>query len=460
MRAYHTRGMQAAYMVGNMLLGINVTLLNASALDLMWALHYGAVQSGLLICSCHILAPLGTLVGRLVWQHTQMAHARSAAVVLLILAAGSNAVFVSALLSNGGSGTFLFFELLSLRCVDGVAHSIATFLTTCIALLITPPNEMMPLSIATVGFGTLGLCLGFVLSSTMPALMWHGLTILPTADTIPANVRVAASMCPVAFLWALLALSVSICVPEDANPQFESVQAAANESLLPESQRTSVLKYCLIFTFERAFTVSAVESGTSMFLEVGYRWAPQRIGLVLGSVSAFSGLFILAILLGRRLGIFNDLAVLTYMASLGAVSTLFFFSAGNNSALRILAADMLLVACAFSANGVTDGFANNAVMRGTWYSIENFTTAKTCLLCTGRFLAAPVVRLVISTCGWNTYASLQTVIAISGVLTVRLVLSIMRVDAIQDVVQTDHGEHAIETKQEIDDDHKECHEWV
>mmetsp|Transcript_66067 Transcript_66067/g.143335 ORF Transcript_66067/g.143335 Transcript_66067/m.143335 type:complete len:579 (-) Transcript_66067:105-1841(-) len=501
---WQRRAAQGVYVGSMMLLGVNVTVLNTSALGLSQEMGYGPLQSGLLISASNFLSPVGTLAGRFIWHRSSRWRATQLSIFFLLVTSAVASTLILRLILEHDSGASFFAQFLALRCLDGVINSIATFLATTIALVVTPKEEMMPLSMASVGFGNLGLCFGFLLSSIAPTLAFRD-----GSATVPLHLKVAASLGPGAILWAVAALALSVGTPSSPSAPFysvnidkdEEVKAGASPSLdSPTTTTTSsptavpsvasgetsssnthlhespnlnlnhqvatpknsagqmednqdveaprgdscpgtdafqsqpkgqdnhrqVMKACIVYVLERAFTVSAVEAASSMILETAFHWDPERVGFIVGACCASSGLLMFFILLGRRLGYFKDIPVLAITGPIGALSTLLFLGANHTSPWFILVADIILTASAFSANGVTDGFANAAARQGTLYSLENYTTVKTVLLCLGRVAAPPVARALIYSCGWNAYAAMQVVITLSGACTAMKIVALMR----------------------------------
>jgi len=436
---WQRRAAQGVYVGSMMLLGVNVTVLNTSALGLSQEMGYGPLQSGLLISASNFLSPVGTLAGRFIWHRSSRWRATQLSIFFLLVTSAVASTLILRLILEHDSGASFFAQFLALRCLDGVINSIATFLATTIALVVTPKEEMMPLSMASVGFGNLGLCFGFLLSSIAPTLAFRD-----GSATVPLHLKVAASLGPGAILWAVAALALSVGTPSSPSAPFysdiveeeeqvrlqESLDAEApvekTPSLEEQDKREQTMRACIAYVLERAFTVAAIEAASSMILETSFGWQPERIGLIVGASCASSGLLMFFILLGRRLELFEDGLVLAVTAPIGALSSLLFVGANRTSAWFILVADVILTASAFSANGVTDGFANAAARQGTLYSLENYTTVKTVLLCMGRVAAPPVARAMIHSFGWNAYAAMQLAVTICGAGTAFKIFTLMR----------------------------------
>jgi hypothetical protein len=172
-----------------------------------------------------------------------------------------------------------------------------------------------------------------------------------------------------------------------------------------------------MYIFERSFVVAGVEAATSMILEVNFGWESRTIGFVTATAAALTTLFIVAILLCRRLGgLHHDLYWLLALGPLAVLGTILFV-VGSQAAWCILLADVLIYTCAFSASGITDGLASRMAKPGTACSIQNYQVGRTILLCLARSLGPPLMRFVVAHFGWVAYGYTQSCIAALGCIT-------------------------------------------
>jgi hypothetical protein len=252
--------------------------------------------------------------------------------------------------------------------------------------------------------------------------------------TASVNSGVAHVVWVLAYLWAGLALAMSLTFPIDAQPYTELDDKGLQrkdcvEASLGVEGRRRLMLLCLLYNCERSFTISAIESATALILELEYGYGPPAVGFSIGMVfltTVVLGVVLIGIAHKQLLPDSALMQALTFMACFGALS---FFDFGNrhghSPALWMMAADTIVYTCGYQVNGFLDGVGCRAEVPGTYFSLENYQVARTSLAVLVRAFAPPIARAIAWHYGRNAYAGVQFAIVVCGALTVRKAFAVL-----------------------------------
>eukprot|EP00438_Fugacium_kawagutii_P029900 Skav200717 [mRNA] locus=scaffold2650:156095:157639:- [translate_table: standard] len=204
-------------------------------------------------------------------------------------------------------------------------------------------------------------------------------------------------------------------VPLEDEPSMPEKEACV--TMLPAPQRERVVKNMVWYSFERPFSISAIEVGTIMLLEVSYGWSTELCGTIFTVVSGASLLLsaIASMLLHRKY--LAESSVFFGANLLGLIGVLFLFDFGTGAA-GLLIADGMVYGMANVSNGIAQGWASKAAMPNTGFSIEIYRLRNNIAVCLARFTSPIVARTLLDFGGRNVYAGLQLLVVFLGTGTV------------------------------------------
>lgn len=225
----------------------------------------------------------------------------------------------------------------------------------------------------------------------------------------------------------LAALALPVVVPTQVEPETRVESSSVNfeESLetdaveagpeeLSDDTRRQIVWHMIYYSFERPFTVAAVEVATIMMLEVVYGWDSYATGICFTVTSAtgivFSGCGMW--LMGQ--GYLRESTCFMAASMTGLVAVLLLFDLhdliGLNGAWTLLIADAGIYGGATLANGIADGWASRAAKDGTDFSIGEYRMRNFLAVMVARFSGPIVARGLIDVGGRNLYASMQAIL--------------------------------------------------
>ncbi|CAE7817566.1 unnamed protein product, partial [Symbiodinium sp. CCMP2592] len=267
----------------------------------------------------------------------------------------------------------------------------------------------------------------------------------PVFAAISAMVRQGREVSPVSMMaWSyigLIAFSLGnlfygmLVFPTEIHPEPELPAEARNDQALeaaPEQlepeDRERVVFLMVAYSFERPFSVAAIEVATIMLLEVSYGWSAEMCGFAFIVIAA-SSLTLTAcstLLLQRKIASESTVFITASVAGLCGVFLLFNWQAfGKFGAGSLLLADAIVYGGASVANGIGEGWGCRAATPGTSYSIEVYRVRNIMGVNVSRFLAPITARFILDFGGRNVYAILQLLLCCLGTWTVYKTVSLV-----------------------------------
>lgn len=213
---------------------------------------------------------------------------------------------------------------------------------------------------------------------------------------------------------------------EPARVNFEDSQETDSMESGPEEladdARRRIVRHMIYYSFERPFTIAAVEVATIMMLEVVYGWDSYTTGVCFTITSATGIVFSVCGMWLMSRGYMGESTcfMVASMTGLFAVLLLFDFSdlIGLNGAWTLLIADAGIYGGATLANGIADGWASRAAKDGTDFSIGEYRMRNFLAVMVARFSGPIVARWLIDVGGRNVYASMQVILCFLSANTV------------------------------------------
>jgi len=293
---------------------------------------------------------------------------------------------------------------------------------------VTPARDYMMLNVHRVCFVTLGIGGGPLFATLLKHLVG--------ARSI--GERAAWPMLAMSLLWAVLALMFCLVVPSsieelvglkskaDAGAQLQAKGGASSVATVGATMeavvglRKKVWALSLVFGMERALVVAALESSTSLILELEFGCNTADIGLMIGACFLLGAPTTVCMSVVRNskwsCGHFSDAAVLCGLAMISLAATVLFLLGWNM--WLILAADAIIFPSGYLANGIVDGFATLHAMDDTFYSRENAALFSAVLQgFVGRFLGPTMARFIADLGGRRRYAQAQMVLCAMSLVT-------------------------------------------
>jgi len=302
-------------------------------------------------------------------------------------------------------------------------------LSMWMAVDVTPKLEQVPLAVINMCSLTLGLGLGPLLC---PLAAW-------ALGAVGTRARSAAVEYVLAALWGLFAVALLACFPHNVQELMEAAKLCDDASRvggtsdeddcaveqLDVATREDIWRASLVYGFERALIVSALEAGTALVLEIEFGWSTSSIGVAVGL--AFFAAVPLALLGGAVKSVrwFTMVQLMLLCAGTGCVASICFFpwvgaalSLGSNgSCLLILIADAIVFSAGYLSNGIVDGLAIRVSEVDSFYNSNNFILIREILQnLVARMLGPSLARFLLSFGGRSLYAALQQCISVFGFL--------------------------------------------
>jgi len=292
-----------------------------------------------------------------------------------------------------------------------------------LALEVTPPLEVMNPQTTVTGAKNFGLSLAVVISSV--AMLTLGDDDIWLEGSVP--------LMPPFFIVISVALFFALFVPLTALPkdeveteQGDVVNQPSGKTLegLELIARHKLVDQALVFNYERAFSVAAIEVCSSLISEVEYGFSPMAVGWIFGGITVVSFALNMAIAALLSPDVRTRSTAMYWQAFGGVCATVFIFNMWPWWSLYI--ADTFVFVLANAANGIANGFAVLAAVPGTPYSKESFMNKQMFALSISRFLSAPLARGLYAVVGRNGYACAQVLLTLIGLIGVRKMWVILR----------------------------------
>ena len=308
------RASQTVFVASGLLVSASTTVIVTVSIPLAAALGYGAASSGFMVTSVNLGGLVANLTVRYIFPkdvQSGVDHAATRRCVSwnLVLSAVSLAGFVIAVCSPlRARPDLLWYILLSFRFLAGYFGTTAQLVSSWLALEMTPKNEILSLQSASQAARNLGLFLGVTMSSVSLSIFaktiqdqkaLHGGPWLATA--CPVMLQTLA----VLLVWLVMVLMVPHGRPACEQDQVqaptmaEAAMASDGSSLdgLQVTQRRRLIRLAVAYSFERSFTITAIEVGTTMISQQQYGFSEIVTGWICGGV-AVSGFFLNAFMAG------------------------------------------------------------------------------------------------------------------------------------------------------------------
>ena len=153
---------------------------------------------------------------------------------------------------------------------------------------------------------------------------------------------------------------------------------------LPPESRQEMVRNIIIYSYERPFTVAAIEVSTMMLLEVQYGWSKESCGASFMTVGAatMATTIISTVVVSRKWIRESWLFLGSTLISLFGIVLLFDFRLPGalGGGWTLLLADSLVYAFSGVSNGIAQGWASRAAMKGTSYDIQTYRAQKLILI--------------------------------------------------------------------------------
>ena len=418
---------------------VSLSMLVPASLDYSLAMGQSATASGLFLSGPSLFGMLGTVAGRpltseLNWDQrwARNLYIRCQGLVFcgnLILAFGLQA---AAHWSEPAKKTG-FWLFLAINAASQFFQALPIVGSTTMWNVVTPNSQKTIWSMITVCCRNSGFIVGPVLYAALSFSVRKGRDVSPVS-------MMGWSFLGIAFFQAVTISTSSLCLPTlvapfereeqeevDDVPKNEEDVELNPEDLPPESRRQIVWNI-IVYCYERPFTVAAIEVSTMMLLEVQYGWSTELCGasfMLVGAASVFATI-ISTVVMSRKWIKDSSLFLSSTFISLGGVLLLFdwpFFGAFGAGSL--LVADSLVYAFSNVSNGIAQGWAARAAMKGTNFDIATYRVQNLAGVQISRFLAPIFTRLILDFGGRNVYAGVQLMMCILGTSTVRHTVSLV-----------------------------------
>ena len=386
------RASQTVFVASGLLVSASTTVIVTVSIPLADALGYGAAASGFMVTSVNLGGLVANLTVRYILPRDVQSgvdHAATRRCVSwnLVLSAVSLAGFVIAVCSPLRARPDLLWNiLLAFRFLAGYFGTTAQLVSSFLALEVTPKDEILSLQSASQAARNLGLFLGITLSSVSLSLFaktiqdhkaLHGGPWLATAT--PVMMQTLA----VLLVWLVMVLMVPhsslACEEQVQSPTMSETAGASPLASVPSSssmdglqvpQRRRLIRLAVAYSFERSFTITAIEVGTTMISQQQYGFSEITTGWICGGV-AVCGFCLTAFMAGWSSADLDSRAA--FMPASAFVSMLMSFGIFSWWPWWVLyISDMVMFTLCNTANGIADGLATLAAYNDAEYSKNNF----------------------------------------------------------------------------------------
>ncbi|CAE7496730.1 unnamed protein product [Symbiodinium necroappetens] len=187
---------------------------------------------------------------------------------------------------------------------------------------------------------------------------------------------------------------------------------------LPATSREQMVWNMVFYSYERAFSIAAIEVATIMLLEVLYGWSTELSGLSFVAIALGSGLIAAIAAFAISHGLLTEAGTFAVMSFLGLCGSILLFDFNFFGAGSLIIADIIVYGGASVANGIAEAWACRAATKGTSYNVEVFRFHNIFGICISRFCAPIVARFLLDFGGRDLYASLQVFLCFAAAVTV------------------------------------------
>ncbi|CAE7497588.1 GIP [Symbiodinium sp. CCMP2456] len=423
----HSIPLQCTFAIYWLLMMVNLSMLVPVSLDYALAMGQSATASGVFLSAPTVFALLGSMLGKRLTSEVNwdqafarylylgcqgLAFAGNLILAFLMQAASHwndttrKTCFWCFLLVNGANQFFQILPVVGLQTMWNI---------------VTPNSHKTLWSMITVACRNSGFIVGPVCFAALSFAVRRGRDISPIS-------MMGWSFVGLAMFQALVLTTASLCLPTVVSPLEEDGKAATEdqdvelspEDLQPES-RQEIVRDIIIYSYERPFTVAAIEVSTMMLLEVQYGWSTELCGASFMSIGAatLATTVLCTVAVSRKWIRESWIFLGSTLVSLSGVFLLFdwqFYGASGGGFLLI--ADSLVYAFSGVSMGIAQGWATRAAMKGTSFDIQTYRVQSIAGVQISRFLAPIFTRFILDFGGRNLYASVQLIMCTMGACTV------------------------------------------
>lgn len=427
--------LQCTFATNWLLMFVALSMLVPDSLDYALAMGHSATASGVFLSAPFVLAMIGTILGRPLTSEVNwdQRFARNLCVGCQgVTVAGSlTLAFLMQAASHWSEATkqssFWCFLLVSSASQFFNALPIVAWATMW--NVVTPNSQKTIWSMISIASRHCGLVFGPMAFAGLSFSVRKGHDISPIS-------LMGWSYVGLAMFQALALTTACLCLPTVVSPPTEDRKAATEdeqmelspEELAPES-RQEIVKNIILYCYERPFTVAAVEVSTMMLLEVQYGWSKEACGasFVTIGVTTVATTIISTILVSRKWIRESWLFLGSTLISLSGVFLLFDWRLLNGAfgGSSLLFADSLVYAFSGVSNGIAQGWAARAAMKGTKYDIQTYRVQNMAAVQISRFLVPALTRFIVDFGGRNVYALVQLLMCAMGTSTVWRTVSLV-----------------------------------
>lgn len=406
----------------------HMAMLVPISLDVALSLHKNAAFSGLFLSigtvATFVAIPLGKrLVHEENWDQKSVRDLLVRCAFVHVLVSFSQAWFMNATASTGLNDLICCVYVCTTLVI-----SFASGLAAIPAMIFW--NKLQTPEERTIWMIALQICrlLGFVVGPFFFVVVNTWVTAAGPRlhpRSLLAWVQAFSTLSAISILL-LAALALPVVVPDQVEPNesvgveqtpaTEAVEAGPEE--LADDARRRVVWHMIYYSFERPFTVSAVEVATVMMLEVFYGWDPYTTGICFTTISVAGIVFsVFGMWLVDR-GYARESTCFMASSIAGLIGVFLLFDTGLNGASTLLIADAMIYGGACLANGIAEGWASRAAKDGTDFTIGDYRMRNFLATTVARFLGPVVARALIDLGGRNVYAAMQVILCFFGTRTV------------------------------------------
>ncbi|CAE7222995.1 GIP [Symbiodinium sp. CCMP2592] len=427
--------LQCTFATNWLLLMVTLSMLVPDSLDYALAMGHSATASGVFLSAPFVLAMIGNFLGRPLTSEVNwdQRFARNLCVGCQgVTVAGSlTLAFLMQAASHWSEATkqtsFWCFLLVSSASQFFNALPIVAWATMW--NVVTPNSQKTIWSMIAIACRHCGLVFGPMAFAALSFSVRKGRDISPIS-------LMGWSYVGLAMFQALALTTACLCLPTVVSPPTEDRKAATEdeqmelspEELAPES-REEIVKNNILYCYERTFTVAALEVSTMMLLEVQYGWSKEACGasFVTIGVTTVATTIISTILVSRKWIRESWLFLGSTLISLSGVFLLFDWRLLNGAfgGSSLLFADSLVYAFSGVSNGIAQGWAARAAMKGTKYDIQTYRVQNMAAVQISRFLVPALTRFIVDFGGRNVYVLVQLLMCAMGTSTVWRTVSLV-----------------------------------
>ncbi|CAJ1353402.1 unnamed protein product, partial [Effrenium voratum] len=403
------------------------------SLDFAASLNEGATASGFFLSAGVIASVIAMSAGKYLvderkWDQFYVRRLMIFCPMVSLKLSFLTAVFINKTAAQGADNNFVWWSVILLGQASAFFQALPTIPGALFWSKITVPSRMTFWMILTQCSRNLGFVIGPMIFMVLN-LSLHSTDPRVSPRSMMAWVQMIVfilSLCSAAF--SALIMPVSLRTTEDApTERIDASEDSPEETVdaledspedLPDQDREYVVKNMILYSFERPFTLAAVEVCTVMMLELNYGWDPYYSGIVFTVVCSFGILATVVVTIFIQTKCVTESAAFMVAASLPLVSCMFLFDTGHSRAWTLLVADAGIYTGATVANGIAEGWASRAAKEGTSFSQGEYRLRNFLAVILSRFLGPIVGRLAVDFGGRNVYASLQFILCLLGTRTV------------------------------------------